>query len=253
MFHSIAVAGKGGVGKTTVSALAIRWLVDQGRAPILAVDADPSSNLHLSLGVDLGETLGSIRESMKDRAGLPPGMSQSQFVEYRLQTSLVEAEPYDFVAMGRPEGPGCYCYPNRVLKEALQSLANSYAVAVIDNEAGLENLSRRIMQRVNLLLVVSDPSIKGVRTAGHIRALADELGLEAGRLGLIMNRVNLPLAPSLKRAIEQQRLELLGIVPPDPEIARRDEQGLPIYDMAANAPALRAVGEILQVSYNPKD
>ncbi len=175
--NTIAIAGKGGTGKTTVAALIIRWLSENKGRPILAVDADSNVNLNDLLGVPLKETIGNIREEMKDkdRRACPGGMTKQQFLEYKIQSSLVETRPFDLMAMGRPEGPGCYCYANNLLRDILQTLAANYAYVVIDNEAGMEHLSRRTRQTIDYLLIVSDPSTRGIATAGRISRLLSEL------------------------------------------------------------------------------
>ena len=241
MTRTLAVAGKGGVGKTTLSALAVRWLAQSGCGPTLVVDADPNSNLHESLGVALTDTVGNIREAMKSRKGVPEGLSQDGFVDYKINTSLVETDGYDFLAMGRPEGPGCYCYPNSVLKRAIDRLSRSYACLVLDNEAGLENVSRRLMQQVDLLLLVSDATIKGIRTAGHIRRLAEDLEGLARRFLLVVNRADgASIPPPLAAEIDSQGLELAGVLPRDPAVQRLDEQGRSVFDLPADSPVCQA-------------
>jgi CO dehydrogenase maturation factor len=153
---TIAISGKGGTGKSTIAALIIRWLKDQELGPILAVDADPNVNLNDLLGIRIEETVGAIREEMKKSAhNLPGGMTKQEFLEYKIHASLRETRDFDLIAMGRPEGPGCYCYANNLLRDILKTLSNNYKRVVIDNEAGMEHLSRRTTQRIDNLLLVS--------------------------------------------------------------------------------------------------
>jgi len=159
---SIAVAGKGGSGKTTVASLVIRYLLRKGSGPILAVDADPNANLGDSLGFRVKETVGSVIAAFNDeKINIPPGMTKENYLEYRLNQALVEGRELDLVAMGRGEGPECYCYPNLILRKFTDKLASNYAYLVMDNEAGLEHLSRRTTQNVDELLMVSNHSVKG--------------------------------------------------------------------------------------------
>ena len=190
----IAISGKGGTGKTTLSVLIIRWLRDNRSKSILAVDADPAANLGEMLGVPAKETVGAIREeTMAKAANLPGGMTKQQFLEYKIQSSLVETPDFDLLAMGRPEGPGCYCYANNLLRDIMDTLGKNYAYVVIDNEAGMEHISRRTTRNVDHLLMVSGPTVTGIRTAGKISRLADELAVGIKNKHLILNRVSGPL------------------------------------------------------------
>jgi CO dehydrogenase maturation factor len=175
---SIAVAGKGGSGKTTLASLIIRYLERSGAGPILAVDADPNANLGESLGLTVGETVGSIIASFnEEKINIPPGMTKETYLEYRLNRALVESRGLDLMTMGRGEGPECYCYPNLMLRKFIDTLAGNYAYMVMDNEAGMEHLSRRTTQGVDELLIVSNHSVKGVRTVARIEDLVAQLKL----------------------------------------------------------------------------
>jgi CO dehydrogenase maturation factor len=214
--RTIAVAGKGGTGKTTLAALVVRCLSEQGAKPILAVDADANVNLNDVLGVPLNETIGNIREEMKDRVSdLPGGMTKHQFLEYKIHASLVETARFDLVAMGRPEGPGCYCYANNLLRDILNALSANYAHVVIDNEAGLEHLSRRTTQRIDDLLIVADPSPRGIRAAARIGRLLKELDSRVDRKFLVLNRVRGPLSGPVSSLIREAGLDLAASVPED--------------------------------------
>ena len=176
----IAVTGKGGVGKTTISALFVRSMIKKGITPVLVVDADPNSNLNETLGLKVGETIGSIREEMAERSssgGLPGGMAKHEYLEMKVHECMIEAEGFDLVVMGRPEGPGCYCFANNVLRDVLKILGKQYPHIVVDNEAGMEHLSRRITTSIDHLIVISDPTLRGLLAVERIRELIEELKL----------------------------------------------------------------------------
>jgi CO dehydrogenase maturation factor len=240
---TIAISGKGGTGKTTVAALIIRWLSEQVSKSILAVDADSNVNLNDVLGVELKETIGSIREEMKfSVSNLPGGMTKHQFLEYKIQSSLVETPVYDLIAMGRPEGPGCYCYANNLLREILNTINKNYQFVVIDNEAGMEHLSRRTAHRIDYLLIISDPSPRGIRTAGKISRLLKELDTRVGEKYLVLNRILDSIPPSVKEAIEEEGVKHLSSIPEDERLFRLDQSGKPIWEIASDSTALEAVG-----------
>ncbi len=248
---TIAISGKGGTGKTTVAALIIRWLSEQVSKSILAVDADSNVNLNDVLGVGLKETIGSIREEMKSSvSNLPGGMTKHQFLEYKIQSSLVETPDYDLIAMGRPEGPGCYCYANNLLREILNTLNKNYQFVVIDNEAGMEHLSRRTAHRLDYLLIISDPSPRGIRTAGKISRLLKELDTRVGEKFLVLNRVLDSIPSSVKKAIEEEGVEHLYSVPEDERLFRLDQSGKPIWPIASDSPAFAAVGQFTRKLLN---
>lgn len=243
---TIAIAGKGGTGKSTLAALIIRWLSERKSRSILAVDADSNVNLNDLLGVRLKETIGAIREEMRTRiSDLPGGMTKQQFLEYKIQTSLVEGPDFDLIAMGRPEGPGCYCYANNLLQDILLTLAGNYDYVVIDNEAGMEHLSRRTSQVIDYLLVVSDATTRGIATAGKISRLLKELETRIGRRYLVLNRVSGPLPVPVEAAIREENFALLAAIPEDAALLKMDGQGIPIRSMAADSPARLAVGRMM--------
>jgi len=254
MTRTIAVAGKGGTGKTMVAALLIQHLIEHHSGSILAIDADPSTNLHLVLGVPLEETIGDIREETLQeiaRGGLG-GISKHDYLEVRINQALVETERFDLLAMGRPEGPGCYCAANHVLRFCIDRLAKSYDYVVIDNEAGLEHLSRRTTRDVDLLLIVSDPTMRGLIAASRVVDLIRELDTHASYIRLIVNRVSVDgdgqptLAPQLKALIREKGLELAGLIPEDSTVADYDALGKPLIDLPLQAPIRRAMNEIIE-------
>lgn len=210
MVKTIAVAGKGGTGKTTLTGLIIRWLVEHKETPVLAVDADPNTNLNQVLGVQVENTIGSLREEILTKIDeIPAGVPKETFLEYRIQEILVEATDFDLLAMGRQEGPGCYCYINNVLRRYVDELADNYKTIVIDNEAGMEHLSRRTTREVDLLLMISGPSPRGIMTTQRLRELAKELDLEVKKTKLVVNRVKGGKLPELlEERVKQTSLEI---------------------------------------------
>ena len=245
MTTTIAVGGKGGVGKTTVSALLVQGLVRAGRVPVLAVDADPNLCLDELLGVRVQATVGSVREQARVLAGqgaLPQGISKQQLLELRIAESLVEADDLDLVAMGRCEGPGCYCYANNVLKQVITALSDAYPWVVIDNEAGLENLSRRIVRAVDWLVLVTDPSRRGLTTVRRLHALAVEMGVDFGRLALVVNRVRGPKPSEMARTLATELgADLLLGLPDDAALAELGERGAPVGELHADNPVVRTL------------
>ena len=243
---TLAMTGKGGVGKTTLAALTIEWLVARGEAPVLAVDADSNANLHEALGVSFAATVGGIRESARREVPGLKGMAKQEFLDLRVHEALVEQAGYDLIVMGRPEGQGCYCFANNVLREVLDRLSRRYKHIVLDSEAGLEHISRRTLLRLDHLLLVSDASVRGVRTARRVSALADEVALGVGARGLILNRVpEGGLTPPLAREVEATGLPLLATIPLDPAISAMDAGGMSVRTIPQDAPARRALYGLL--------
>ena len=244
----LAVSGKGGVGKTTFASLVIRYLVENGLGPVLAVDADSNSNLDLALGLSLESTVGSVREEMseKTRKGqLPSGMAKQDLLEMQIEQALIETPGVDLISMGRPEGPGCYCAINNMLRVFLERLNKNYQFLVIDNEAGMEHLSRRTTRGIDVLFIVSDPSRRGLATAMRIRDLAREMGIEVGRYRLVLSRVRGELSEALASEVEGLDIELAGVVPDDPAVTELDELGRPLVEIGADSPALTAVRKMM--------
>jgi CO dehydrogenase maturation factor len=233
MTVTIAIAGKGGTGKTTIAGLLIKQLRERGRGPILAIDADPASNLNAVLGLPLDRTVGDIREDTSDkaRAGLlEAGIAKHDLLDYEINASIVEGDGVDLLAMGRPEGPGCYCAANTMLRTIVDRISASYDIVVIDNEAGLEHLSRRTTRDVDVLLVISDPSVRGLTTAGRIVDLVAELKTQVGVHYLIINRVVGRVAPRLMEVVRQRGLNLVATIPGDETIAELDAEGRPVIE-----------------------
>lgn len=245
----IAVSGKGGTGKTTLAALMISYLIGEGLKPVLAVDADSNSNLDLVLGVELPQTIGGVREELSDKVQkqeLPAGVSKQDILEMQVEQALVETEDFDLISMGRPEGPGCYCAINNMLRVFLDRLSEHYRFAVIDNEAGMEHLSRRTTRNIDLMFIVSDPSQRGIETAERIHELAKSMELNVGKYYLVLSRMRGPLEGPLEESISKLDFELAGIIPEDPEVTRLDAQGKPLVELNPQTPARKAVNEILE-------
>ena len=229
MSKTIAMAGKGGVGKTTVTGLLVRYLKERGLTPVLAVDADSNANLNEVMGLEEPPTLGDAREEMKSFGAQAPGaMTKDMLIEMRVNQALVEETGYDMLVMGRPEGPGCYCAANTVLSASLDKLLDNYPFIVIDNEAGLEHLSRVVAKRIDILIIVSDPSRRSVETAIRVRDLVKSLPIELGEYHLIVNQVPKGELPRATRAkIEEAGMNLLAVIPSDEELSRLDAEGEP--------------------------
>ena len=246
MSFSIAVAGKGGSGKTSIASLAIRYLTKNGRRPILAVDADPNANLGESLGLAVGETIGSTVASFnQEKINIPPGMTKEAYLEYRLNQVVVESRGIDLITMGRGEGPDCYCYPNLLLRKFIEKLSGNYACVVIDNEAGMEHLSRRTTQNVNALLLVSDHSIKGVRSIARIRDLVSELKLVVEKQYVVINFVPSVVEPLIARELTRLGLETAAVIPWDEELRECDIRQKPLLELPDTSKAVDAVSALM--------
>ena len=248
MPYTIAIAGKGGTGKTTVAALTVSRLIARGSKPVLAVDADPNSCLDVALGVEVTQTVGAVREEARELAGkgLGSGVSKQQMLELKISESLVEADDFDLIAMGRCEGPGCYCYANNVLKKVIERLADDYPVVVIDNEAGLENLSRRIVRRVDLLVMVTDPSRTGLTTVERLHALAHEMGLDYGSLAIVVNRLRNGRLPEGAVAVKEKTdADLLVGLPLDNVLAELGELGDSLIGIGPDNPSVAEIDRLL--------
>lgn len=243
---SVAVAGKGGTGKTTIAALLLCLMKERGNGPVLGVDADPNENLGGLLGLTVRQTIGELREDVLTKiAALPPGASKDRHLEYGLHQCLVEGPGVDLLVMGRGEGPKCYCMVNHILRKYVDVLSKNYRYIVFDNEAGMEHLSRRTTQDMDVLLVATREDPVSLRAAGRIAALARELGLRVGERYLVLSDVH--GEPSPETAEEVARLlPTIGRVPHDDEVARLAWEGRPLGELSVGSPARRAVAEVLE-------
>lgn len=230
---TIAVAGKGGTGKTTVAALLVQILAKRGT--VLAIDADPSSNLHMCLGLPQETTVGAVREEAAKKvrsSDFPAGMSKASYLELGVRQTLVESEKVDLIAMGRPEGQGCYCAANNVLRGVIDQLAGNYDFVVIDNEAGMEHISRQTTRDVDILLIMSDPSMRGMATAGMIKGLIEELRPHVGKMGLVINRVEGAIPAAVEKRIKELGIETLAVLPSDKELLDLEPSGEPLTKLS---------------------
>lgn len=250
MAFVIALAGKGGTGKTSISALTVKYLVEKRKKAVLAVDADSNSCLNEALGVDVHATIGHLREeslqTIRGGTERPGGMSMEQLFDYQVQQSVIEAKGFDLMVMGRPEGPGCYCAANNVIRKYTDKLSETYTYVVIDNEAGMEHLSRRTTHKVDLLLIISDPTVRGIKTAKRIADLVKELDLDIDKHMLIINRVTGEEGDDLKKLAESLGLEIAGMVPQDENVFKYDLQGKAIVELPRDSSAEGAVFAILK-------
>ncbi len=244
MAYVIAFAGKGGTGKTSIAALTVRYLMERKRGPVLAVDADSNACLNEALGIEAHATVGRLREesltAVRDGGERPGGMSMEQLFDYQVQQSIVEGRGFDLMVMGRPEGPGCYCAANNIIRKYSDKLSENYPYVVIDNEAGMEHLSRRTTHAVDLLLIISDPTVKGIRTVRRINALVDELALDVKDRAVIVNRTS----GREEELIDYARglgVEVNASVPQDEKIFDFDLTGKPVVELPEDSAALRAV------------
>ncbi|MGD0883497.1 MAG: AAA family ATPase [Thermodesulfovibrionales bacterium] len=249
MAYVIAFAGKGGTGKTSTASLAIRYLLKRRTGPVLAVDADSNACLNEAIGVKVHATIGQLREesleTIRGGGDRPGGMSTEQLFDYQVQQSLIESRGCDLLVMGRPEGPGCYCAANNIIRKYTDKLSETYPYVVIDNEAGMEHLSRRTTQKIDLLIIVSDPTVKGILTAQRIHALVDELRLDVDKRVLIINRVVGHDGEYLKEMAEKSGIVVAGLVPQDEMVFAFDLEGKPLMELPDDAKVVQSIFAIL--------
>jgi len=258
MTTTIALAGKGGVGKTTTAGMVIKYLIQNHPSAVLAIDADPSSNLNMVLGLDLDWTVGDIREGMLDKVkssigqggaamgSMPGGLSKHDYLSYEIQSSLAEGERFDLIAMGRGEGPGCYCAVNHNLRDVIDSISKNYGFVVIDNEAGMEHLSRRTTRDVQHLLIVTDPTMRGLVAAERIIEMQKELSINIEKSYLILNRVVGDPPPMLMEKINQLDVIFLGSIPSDQELMEFEFEGKPLVTLGDESPVFQAVSQMMK-------
>ncbi|AFQ44449.1 AAA family ATPase [Desulfosporosinus meridiei] len=246
MSKYIAVAGKGGVGKTTFTALLLRQMVRREKGTsILAVDADPNANLGEALGLEVTSTISELLEQSKDPKAIPQGMPKNVFIEYKLQQSLVESKDIDLLVMGGPQGAGCYCYPNDILRKHLENIGENYDFVAVDSEAGLEHISRRTIPRIEVMFVISDSSARGIRSAGRVHELIKGLKSAVQTIYLIVTKTSEGSMKSLEEEIQRTGLTVIGDIPLDPLVVEYDLAGKPLFDLPDDAVSVQAVEAIL--------
>ncbi len=242
MSYTIAIAGKGGTGKTTIAGLLVRLIKENKLSSVLAVDADPNSNLAEILGVKPGRTIGNILDDIcADHQKVPAGMSKDRFIEYEVQKAVQEEDGFDVISMGKPEGPGCYCYVNNVLRAVMAKLVNDYDYVIIDNEAGLEHLSRRTTRSADVLLAVSDATAVGLKASSRIAAIVDELKIKVKSRLLLINRFDQEMD---KAKISHLNLQYIGNLPLDKEIARLSMDGTSLWELKKDSLGLTALAKL---------
>ncbi|AHF06901.1 AAA family ATPase [Desulfitobacterium metallireducens] len=247
MAKYVAVAGKGGVGKTTFTALLLRQIINNNRdISILAVDADPNANLNEALGLEVTATISDLLEETKNPKAIPAGMPKDVFVEYKLQQTLVESQDIDLLVMGGPQGPGCYCYPNDLLRKYLENLGSNYDLIAIDTEAGLEHISRRTIPHVDMMFVISDSSARGIRSAGRVHDLIKGLHSAVGEVYLVVTKTSDNSLDALSEEIAKTGLKLIGEIPLDSSVVELDLAGQALYNLPDDSKAVQAVQKILE-------
>ncbi len=247
MTFTITITGKGGTGKTLLATLVLRHLLDvYSGSSFLVVDADSNTNLNRALGIAFEKSLGDLREEFIEGDPSLAGSKDLYFETLLYESVLVEADRYDFIAMGRPEGPGCYCYVNHLLRHALDRLSRNYDFVIIDCEAGLEHLSRRTARNVDVMLITVDPSLRSIITAERIKALASELEVLVGDIYVVINRVSKMVLPRILEELVKREFKIIGTIPEDPLVSEYDLQGVPIMNLPGDSPAVQATYEIVR-------
>ena len=247
MAKYVAVAGKGGVGKTTFTALMLQRMIRHKQGiSILAVDADPNANLNEALGLSVTATISELLEETKNPKAIPAGMPKDIFVEYKLQQCLIESKDIDLLVMGGPQGPGCYCYPNDLLRKYLENLSGNYDFVAVDTEAGLEHISRRTIPHIDTMFVISDSSARGIRSAGRVNDLIRGLRSAVKDVYLVVTKTAKGSLESLQAEIERTGLKLIGDIPLDPLVVEQDLAGKPLADLPEESAAVQAVDQIIR-------
>jgi CO dehydrogenase maturation factor len=245
MTTTIAIAGKGGSGKTTIAALLIKLLSQKGA--VLAIDADPATNLNLALGLPLSDTVGKVREEMAAKVKartMEPSLAKQDYLDIKISEALVESPQIDLLAMGRPEGAGCYCAANNMIRTCIDRLGKNYDYVVIDCEAGMEHISRQTTRDIDIMLLVSDLTVRGILTAANMKALIKDLRTYVGKIYLIVNRASSPLPPKIAQTIEESSLQIIGLIPEDQKIKELETKGTPLIELPPDSQLQKGVLEI---------
>ncbi len=247
MSKIIALAGKGGVGKTTVSALALRYFAKTGVSPVLAVDADPNSNLGETLGMNVTKTVGDVREDfMRDPQGVPSGMDKIVYIEMLMNQIIIETQAFDLLVMGRQEGQGCYCMVNNILNRFTEQLSENYKYLLVDNEAGMEHLSRRTSGKVDMLLLVTDYALRGLRAVARIKGMLGGLKLAVTNIGLVVNRAPEELGSVFLDEAEKIDIPIVCKIPEDKALLEFDMERKSLIDLPDDSPAVVAVNAMMK-------
>ncbi len=247
MSKTIAMSGKGGVGKTTVSALMMRYFANNNHSPLLAIDADPNSNLGETLGLDIEKTVGDIRENfMRDPQGIPSGMDKILYLEMLMNQVLIEQKDFDLLVMGRQEGQGCYCMVNNILNRFAEELEKNYKYLLVDNEAGMEHLSRRTSGKVDMLLLVTDYALRGLRAVGRISEMLGDLKLDVKNIGLIVNRAPETLSKTFLEEVEKIGVQIVCIIPDDKNLLEFDMERKSMLELPDDSPAVMAIDKMME-------
>jgi CO dehydrogenase maturation factor len=247
MSKTIAMSGKGGVGKTTVSALMMRYFTNNLNSPLLAIDADPNSNLGETLGLDIEKTVGDIREDfMRDPQGVPSGMDKIIYLEMLMNQVLIEQKHFDLLVMGRQEGQGCYCMVNNILNRFADELEKNYKYLLVDNEAGMEHLSRRTSGKVDMLLMVTDYALRGLRAVGRINEMLGDLKLDVKNKGLIVNRAPETLSQTFLDEVEKIGVPIVCVIPDDKNLLEFDMERKSMLELPSDSPAVIAIDKMMK-------
>jgi CO dehydrogenase maturation factor len=245
MTTTIAIAGKGGSGKTAIAALLIKLLSQKGA--VLAIDADPSTNLNLALGLPLNDTVGKVREEMAaaiKKRTLEPGLAKQDYLDIKISEALVESQQIDLLAMGRPEGPGCYCAANSMIRTCVDRLGKNYDYVIIDCEAGMEHISRQTTRDIDIMLLVSDLTVRGILTAASMKNLIGEMRAYVGNIHLIVNRATEPLPPKIAKTIEESGMKIIAVIPEDAKLKELEAKGTPLVELPSDSALQRGVAEV---------
>ncbi len=254
MTYTIAMAGKGGTGKTTTASLIIRYLIQHELVPVLAIDADANANLADGLGIEVRETVGQVLASFNEsKLRIPPGLTKGAYLEMRLNDTISESSNVDLISMGRGEGTGCYCYPNTVLRKFIDQLLPNYSFMVMDNEAGLEHLSRGTTEHIDHLVITADHSIKGARTAVRILELVKELNLKVLKQSVLITRSSDGIDLQIYKELEKAGTKPLAAIPEDENITRWDMERLSLLGLPYDSKAVKALDGIMPVILNKAD
>ncbi len=251
MSKIIALAGKGGVGKTTVSALLARQFAKNEVSPILAIDADPNSNLGETLGLDVIKTVGDVREEyMRDPQKVPSSMDKIVYLEMMVNQTLIEEKDFDLLVMGRQEGQGCYCMVNNILNKFIEELEKNYKYLLVDNEAGMEHLSRRSSGRIDMLLMVTDYALRGLRAVKRIKGMLKDLKLDVKDIGLVVNRAPSKLNEKFLKEVDEIGVPIISILPEDNTLLDFDMERKPFMDLPDDSPSVLKIDELMKKLLN---